>query len=586
MDSGTNWLTILLYIIIGIFVTGFIFVKCLDGADSISQLFDNAWHLSIIRKFVDTGNYSTVTSGDVVATVGSKFYPTGWHSLVALVISMTGVSIGVSENAVVFLICAIVFPVSMFALFETIFVGQKKIIVTAALAPLMFAAFPWRYITFGPLYSNLLSFAVTPLAMALLIKILDASTDFRNKISLGIVFIVSIIGVAMAQPNAVFTLGVLIAPFLFYQIPKYFNMTSLTTPKKHSGILIIYAVVTALIIGIWFFLYKASFMQRTVTWGWPSFESKTQSLIDILFLGFRSAEPQIGLGLLVFVGIVYTLFRRQYLWISISYGIVCSLYALSASTDGPAKNVLTGFWYHDSYRLGASAVFFGAALAGLGIFSCMVMCNHFFDYLSAWSISRKDRQLLCALVSVVIYVINFFPSYSMPGRYDVTTAFGAIRRDITYWNSANEPKSYDDQEHEFVEKVKGIIPEKAVILNQPYDGSAYAYGLDGLNVYYKAWEGNWMGKPTKNNYLISTELDDIATNVKVQKAVRDTGARYLILLDRSDYKTDESDSSKMSSMYASYIKSSWKGIDAVDDKTSGFTKILEHGDMRLYRIDI
>jgi len=41
----------------------------------------------------------------------------------------------------------------------------------------------------------------------------------------------------------------------------------------------------------------------------------------------------------------------------------------------------------------------------------------------------------------------------------------------------------------------------------------------------------------------------------------------------------------MTSMYASYIKSSWHGIDAINDDSSGFTKVLEQGDMRLYRID-
>lgn len=130
-----------------------------------------------------------------------------------------------------------------------------------------------------------------------------------------------------------------------------------------------------------------------------------------------------------------------------------------------------------------------------------------------------------------------------------------------------------------------MVPSGAVVLNQPYDGSAYAYGLDDLNVYYKAWEGNWMGKPTRENQLISTKLNEITSDSGVKEAVKSTGARYLILLDRSDYTTNSEDPTKMTSMYASYIKSSWHGIDAINDDSSGFTKVLEQGDMRLYRID-
>lgn len=179
-DCRRNWFIMLLYVAVGVAVTGHLFIKCLDGADSVSQLFDNAWHLGIIRKFVDTGNYSTLVSGDIISTVGSKFYPVGWHSLVALVISMTGASIGIAENAVIAMLCAIVFPVSMFVLFHCLFAGRTKLIAICSLTPLMFAAFPWRYITFGPLYSNLLSFAITPLAMTLLIKLLESVTQLKD----------------------------------------------------------------------------------------------------------------------------------------------------------------------------------------------------------------------------------------------------------------------------------------------------------------------------------------------------------------------------------------------------------------------
>ena len=110
-------------------------------------------------------------------------------------------------------------------------------------------------------------------------------------------------------------------------------------------------------------------------------------------------------------------------------------------------------------------------------------------------------------------------------------------------------------------------------------------GLTNLNVYYKAWEGNWMGKPTRENQLISTKLNEITSDSGVKEAVKSTGARYLILLDRSDYTTNSEDPTKMTRCNASYIKSSWHGIDAINDDSSGFTKVLEQGDMRLYRID-
>lgn len=115
-------------------------------------------------------------------------------------------------------------------------------------------------------------------------------------------------------------------------------------------------------------------MQRTVTWQWPSFEGKTQALIDVAFVALHDVEPQILLGILIFVGVVYILAPRMYAVMTSAYLIMCVFYAISSSTEGFLKNVLTGFWYHDQYRLGASAVFYGAVLAGNWAVECSSSC--------------------------------------------------------------------------------------------------------------------------------------------------------------------------------------------------------------------
>ena len=84
--------------------------------------------------------------------------------------------------------------------------------------------------------------------------------------------------------------------------------------------------------------------------------------------------------------------------------------------------------------------------------------------------------------------------------------------------------------------------------------------------------------------LISARLNRINKDSKVCAAVKRAKSSYLLILDRSDYKVDESDSNYMKSMYASYEIKKWKGIDKVNDKTPGFKSILAQGNMRLYKI--
>ena len=124
-----------------------------------------------------------------------------------------------------------------------------------------------------------------------------------------------------------------------------------------------------------------------------------------------------------------------------------------------------------------------------------------------------------------------------------------------------------------------------MILNQPYDGSVYAWGIDDLNVYYKAWQGNWLGKPTAQSKLIMNSLDSMDDDQHVCRAVKESHAQYLMLLDRTDYKPDPDDEAKVISDYASYKKHDWRGVDAVHDGTPGFTPVLQQGVMRLYKID-
>lgn len=579
-----DWLVLFGFWTVGIFITTFVLVRNFDGPDSYSQLFDNAWHMGIVRKFLTTGDMSPLTSGNIVPTVGSSFYPTGWHSLVALVAGTAGVSPLIAANAVNACIIAVVFPGSMFLLLKKVLSGLRPAMILCMCTTLMFTAFPWRFLAFGPLYSNLLSFAVLPLSMVLFLNILDARSSWRRRAQDGALLIATMIGVAITQPNAVFTMGIFLVPYLMTQIPRYCDALRLRANRTLT-VFVLSAVVLLLIACVWVGLYKVPFMQRIVRWDWPSFETKPQAIFDIVFLGFRDAEPQFILGILVMLGFLYVLLHREYLWLGCAHLLMCFLYFLSAATDGRFKAVLTGFWYHDAYRLGASAVFTGIPLAAIGLWSLMNVIVKLLDGVMLDGHDSRQRIVLFAAVLVVVEIINFFPNYHMRGSHSVDTPFGAVTRDLRYTNSRDEPKSYTADERRFVEKVRQIVPSGSLILNQPYDGSVYAWGIDDLNVYYKAWQGNWLGKPTAQSKLIMNSLDSMDDDQHVCQAVKESNAQYLMLLDRTDYKPDPDDKAKVISDYASYKKRDWRGIDAVHDGTPGFTPVLQQGVMRLYRID-
>lgn len=579
-----NWLTLLPYLFVSFVVVNFVILLQLNRPDSFVQLYDNAWHMSLIEKFVSTGDLSTLHSGNIVDTLGSTFYPTGWHSIVALVVSLTHFSIPLSLNAVNCVIMILVFPSSMYFLAQQVFQSSRKIVIYGSLVVMMFTAFPWYFTVFGPLYSNLLSFGALPVLIALGLVMVQAHTSLRTRIVSIVLWLVALVGVGVTQPNAAFTMGVLVAPYLFAQLPQFIGHgQSHRNLKVASTALGLFAAICM----VWVGLYKAPFMQRTVTWQWPAFESKRQALWDVAFLGFGNTPSIYLLGVLVMAGLVFTLLHREYLWMSVAYAIMCFMYWVSSSSEGRTKKILTGFWYHDQFRLAASTVFYGILLAALGMYVCfraLTQLMHRVSFLRSNSVARR------AITSLVIVTVLAGVYY--PGNLDAArqtdqanpTPFGRLIELTRKWNDPHYSRPYSAQEESFVEKVTQHIPHNAVVLNMPYDGSAYAYAMNGVNVYYKAWEGNWMGQPSPENELLRTRLNEIATDSEVQRAAQKVGARYLLLLDRSEYQPQEGSTEELANEYALYNTITWRGILSVTDSTPGFTVLLKQGKMRLYKL--
>ncbi|MDD5799517.1 MAG: hypothetical protein PUD09_02550 [Coriobacteriales bacterium] len=127
----------------------------------------------------------------------------------------------------------------------------------------------------------------------------------------------------------------------------------------------------------------------------------------------------------------------------------------------------------------------------------------------------------------------------------------------------------------------GTIDNGDVVINIPNDGSCFSYALQQMNVYYHSVElatGD-SNNETQDSKIIRTRLSRIATDSEVQKAVANTGAKYVLVLDKG---TMEHGGANILPPYEEQV---WEGVYSIDDSTPGFTTVLSKGDMRLYKID-
>lgn len=582
-----DWLCFGLYALVGVVVTSCVFMGTFENAGSYVQEFDNVHHLNSIRAFVDSGIWSSLSSTlypvnitDFPAPFSSgAFYPSAWHCVAALMVNALGVPIAVGANAANFLFVAVVFPTGMFLLLSKLFPENRAAVFFGAFVALAFATFPWKLLAWGPLYPNLAAFSLLPAALSLFISASDAELDRRKRFFAGALFFAALVAFAFTQPNAAFTAGVVLLPLCIQLVARFAGATSF--PKGVSRavrVAVACGLFVAAVAAAWVVLYRAPFMGGVTSYSWPAFADFSQAIANVLFVGSKETLPQTALGVVVLIGFIGALARKECRWIACSYVVLCVLYVTTASFDGPLKQLLTGFWYTDALRLAANMAIVAVPLAALGLYGVYAALRRLLK--AAFGRMERHRPAAYAVACVVAIgfaAVNFYPFYPPDEDGSATSAFGAEKNFLHMAYGLGGVKMYGPEEMEFIEEVKSIVPADAVVLNEPNDGTTFAYGIDDLNVYYRYVSSYGGSDESDVSKTVRRSLDVIAFDPSVAKAVEAIGAEYLVKLDL-DGRTDGNH------FLFSYEEEDWFGIDRVDDDTAGFEVVLSRGDMRLYRI--
>ena len=126
-------------------------------------------------------------------------------------------------------------------------------------------------------------------------------------------------------------------------------------------------------------------------------------------------------------------------------------------------------------------------------------------------------------------------------------------------------------------EVVGLVGEDALVINQPNDGSFYAYGQNGLRTYYRKFNGYGNVPETHESNYLRDHLSAVSTDEHVRDILRELDAHYVLILARGTIAS--------AFVAGQYWPGAWMGIDSITDDTPGFEIVLQQGDMRLYRID-
>ena len=573
---------ILIYVTMALGVACVVFVKNLDGPASFIQEIDNVWHLDVIEQFASTNIYSSLSASfypesklgfipPYDATPG--FYPASWHTVVALCMAAFDVPATLAVNAVNFVLVGLVYPLSlstlMFALFK-----DRKLLFYGSVLSLAFVAFPWQLLVFGPIYPNLAGFALVPALCASFIQSIGPSSEVDNRGLYIFIVAMGIFAELFTQPNGAFTAALLLSPYLVYRI--YVEVKARINCDSWQSVIpiLVGIVVTVLIAIVWYVLYKHPFMHDTVTFNWPSLSSVPRAIYNTVSLALNyNAIPQFFLSILVICGFVRCFKDPSHTWLAFSFLLASLVLVISTSIEGSLKQYLAGFWYTDTYRLSANVVLAAIPLSVIGLGGILDFCSRYFI-----SKSRAFVEVIPLFVPLIFLLYLVCSTIILPGGERMPLPFGDMENKIEISNRRFRINVLSNDEINFVNQVIDVVPEGALILNSPNDGSCFLPSFTDLNLYYRDVNTSERSSETEESRAIRLSLDNYASDESVNAAVMSTDAEYVLLLDADGSFND------FRRYMISYDPNQWIGFNRISDDTPGFEVVLKDGDMRLYRI--
>lgn len=555
-----------LYVGLGLFVGLFIFVRALDGAECFNETYDNLTHLGLVRSFLESGHYSTLTTS-VARDLGAvgTYYPAAWHLVTAMVASITDMSNLLATNAMNYVCCSVVYPLSCLCLLRAIFGERRNFLIAGAFASIGFVTFPWFFTVYGVLEANLFGFIMVPVMLVAVMRLCEPGIGRGARIGFFVMCIVSVVFCLFAQPNAFFVVMLFAIPYLAWRI---WDATRPTGVRNLAPIVRIGLVVAFLIVMfvVWYGCYKAPFLYETTHFIWPPTASKSQALVNVLLFSNSWSPAAWVMAILVVIGLFGMLKMRKYGWVAVALGMAAVIAWSGVCLEGRFDQFLGGFWYSDWRRTAAIQAMIAVPVAAIGIARLYELLPRYF----------KSNTVLKLALCAVLLVVMFFPSFNVRGMGFVKTPFGYFADMMDEYYSMDQGDDeiiFSDTEREFAAQVKEIVGDD-IVYNIPYDGSFFAYQVDGLRTVYRS---PYLG-PGQNadQKVLQADLVNYATNPEAAQALENVGAKYVMLLDYGHIPYHRT--------WPDYIPENWTGVAEITENTPGFELVLSEGDMRLYRI--
>ncbi|MGR4009511.1 DUF6541 family protein [Leucobacter sp. 1207-22] len=470
--------------------------------DAISQTYDVNFHLNAVRMILEEGSASPFDM-DLSSPGSVVSYPALWHGFVTLIVQICGASIPLATNAALLSVVAVVWTIGMVGLGRAFAGPSIRVTVISGILSVAIPSFPLALTGYGILYPNLLSFALIPYFLIGFMQFFALAQARRSDVnspgsSLLLIF-GSIGAVMLAHPNGLHSVLVwMIGPSIYLVVRAFRRVPVMQRDGALRPALLPPTLRKAFavcgFVSLIVLVYFAWLIGRTFTAPWGGDHKPLGAALDAIGMSPHLEGHAWPLTVLFIVGFISVILLKKLRWTVITGMLFLGLYIIS---DGfPPAEWRTFFltpWYNTPWRL--------SALAWMGLFPFLVMGAS-----TSWSILRggiirwtrlSQRPKLFYCGASVLAALFLLASTQGAGAHA-----GIQYVSSKYESSGEAAYLLDNDERAILERLPETLPADAVIISNPWNGSALAYAIAGVPVLTPHASGNYDPRITE----LSSEL--------------------------------------------------------------------------------
>jgi hypothetical protein len=547
MTPGRVWaVTAIALVAAGLVLAGQ-FVWAFSDPTAIAQRFDNIVHLNAVRLAIESGNASPFQIG---STSDITFYPSGWHSTVALTIESTGAPLPVAVNASNLAVVAVVWPWSLVALALTFFGARRAAIVaSAALAP-GFGLFPALFFNWGVLYPNALGYALIPATLAAIARV-TRSTAPTARLRDAILMLVVVGGCTLSHPNALLATLAMGGAYALTHLALAAN----ASPHRRAILTLTVTAVSLLAVSTLVWRIARTPPEHS---GWSPWQSAAQSFGEGLLVSARGFAPSWVAVVLIAAGLIAAIRKPTLLPAIAPFAAAVVLFVVASGfpIDHPLRQLLTNPWYNDPNRLAALLPIGAIPVATLGVVA-----------LSSWASSLwPGRSKASRWVRPLAWTVAAALLFSVAAGPNVATSLAQVREAYAL---TDDSLILSRAEQDLLERLPDEVEDDALIVGNPRTGTSLAYALAGVEVV----EPHVFGSRTPEEKFLEEHLRDIETDPRVCVAIDDLGATHVLDFGDRDVMDDAA------------LAASYAGMQNLTPSDHLVLVDSEGPDARLFRID-